>query len=434
MSIEERTLPCGRRSKDSLHVLVADDDLLVVMPAIELIKRCGHSVTHVTNGREAIAAYIAHQPDMILMDVMMPVMGGIEATREIRKLAADRWIPLLMLTSLDSKEDMLAGFEAGADDYLAKPIDVDLLYARMFSLQRIALIQNQLHRIIDNAYEGIITIDEHGIIGTFNPAAESIFGYAGIEVIGKNVSVLMPSPDRERHDRYLEHYLNGGEPKIIGRGRKVTGLRKNGERFPMQLFVTRVPHPDGVQFIGLVRDVTQEEAEREKVEFLAHYDALTELPNRATFHEVLDRVCAQARTEGKASAVLFIDLDGFKAINDMHGHEVGDAVLVTVARRMRHSLAKDDFLGRLGGDEFVAILHEVDTAEMAGIVAARLIEAVGQPMDMKECTCQLGASIGIALTRADFTQPDLLLSLADDAMYEAKRQGKNRFVVASAEN
>lgn len=409
---------------------MADDDPLAIAPAIALFKRCGHEVTHVTNGKEAIAAYIAHQPDMILMDVVMPVMDGIEATRVIKAMARNHWVPLLMLTSLDSKQDLLAGFEAGADDYLAKPIDIDILMARMRSMQRIALIQNQLRRIVDHAHEGIITIDEHGIVNTFNPAAEAIFGYRADEVIGRNVSMLMPSPHREQHDSYIQRYLEQGTPRIIGTGRKVTAVRKNGEQFPMQFFVTYVRHPGGIQFIGMVRDITHEEAEREKIEYLARFDTLTDLPNRSSIVDALEASCASARLEAKPCALLFIDLDGFKAINDRYGHEIGDGVLVTVARRMRHSLAQGDLLGRLGGDEFVAILADVDEVETAGRIAKRLIDAVGLPMEMDGHDCRLGASIGIALAPGHGVQPDTLLMLADDAMYEAKRFGKNRFVVA----
>ena len=422
--------PCDGVSGEPLLILVADDDPVAIAPAIALINKCGHRVVHVRNGKDAVAAYVAERPDMVLMDVMMPEMDGIEATRAIRQMVGERWVPLLMLTSMDSKQNMLDGLEAGADDYLAKPIDIDILYARMSGFQRIAMLQRQMHSIVDNAFEGIITIDGHGIVGTFNPAAETIFGYAAVEVVGKNISMLMPSPDREMHDGYIERYLKEGAPRIIGKGRKVTGLRKNGEQFPMQLFVTIVRQPSGVQFIGMVRDITREEEERQKVEYLAHYDALTGLPNRKTFQDALEAACACARGGVQPCALLFIDLDGFKTINDKYGHDVGDEALVTVSRRMRHSLAHEDMIARLGGDEFVVVLQNVADTETAGAVATRLIDVVGQPMELKGNACQMGASIGIALTPAHALGPDDLLTLADNAMYEAKRFGKNRFVVA----
>lgn len=430
MPDEERMLSRKLPGQAALHILVVDDDAFSIAPVLGFVEKFGHGVTHVKSGRDAIAAFVARQPDMILMDVMMPGMDGIEATREIKRLAGDRWVPLIMMTGLGSKQDILAGFEAGADDYLPKPVDLDILYARMESMQRIALIQNQLHRIIDHAHEGIIAIDGQGIVNTFNPAAEGIFGYAAAEVIGKNIAMLMPSPTREAHDGYLARYLKDGVPHIIGKGRKMTGLRKNGKQFPMQLYVTYVRYTGGIQFIGLVRDITHEEAERERIEYLAHYDVLTDLPNRITFHETLTAACAAAQAGERPCALLFIDLDGFKAINDRYGHDVGDEALVMVARRMRHGLAHDDFLSRLGGDEFVAILHDVDTAETAVKVADRLIDTVCQAMELKGHACQLGASIGIALAPRHSAQPDALLTLADDAMYEAKRHGKNRYVVA----
>lgn len=429
MESKQNELPCQRDGEGGLKILIADDTPLVIAPIIKLLERCGHRVTEVRNGREAVSAYLADPPDMILMDVMMPGMDGIEATRHIKRLSAERWVPLMMMTSLDAKSDLVRGFEAGADDYMIKPIDMDVLYARIRAMHRIAAIQDQLHRIIDNVYEGIITIDERGIVKSFNPAAEQMFGYHAVEVVGSNVSMLMPSPDREAHDGYIARYVAGGAARIIGQGRKVTALHKSGLTFPMQLFVTEVRHQSGRQFIGLVRDITHEEAERERLDHLARYDQLTELPNRASFSQALQTACNRAMSQ--PSAVLFLDLDGFKPINDTYGHEVGDAALFTLARRLRHSVAEADFVARLGGDEFVIILQDVGDSANAGAVAGRIIDVINQPMDLLDHPCRLGVSIGIALIPTHGQVPDAVLSRADDAMYAAKAAGKNRYVLAS---
>ena len=200
------------------------------------------------------------------MDVVMPNMDGIEATRRIKALDCTRWVPVLLMTSLSSKDEILAGFDAGADEYLIKPIDFDVLNARMHSMQRIVTMQDSLQGILDNVYDAILTIDEAGIIQKFNAAAEHIFGYVAAEVIGSNVRKLMPSPYTEEHDDYLARYLLERSPRVIGIGRTVQGRRKSGEVFPMRLAVTEIRLNTGYQFIGLVSDLSEEDATRKRAE------------------------------------------------------------------------------------------------------------------------------------------------------------------------
>jgi diguanylate cyclase (GGDEF)-like protein/PAS domain S-box-containing protein len=301
----------------------------------------------------------------------------------------------------------------------------------MRSLQRITLIQDSLGSILDNVYEAILTIDEAGIVQSFNKAAERIFVYSAAEVIGANVKMLMPSPYTEEHDGYLARYLHERTPRIIGIGRKVQGLRKNGNVFPMRLAVTEVWHNARTQFIGLVSDISDEEAALHHIEFLALHDPLTGLPNRARLIEALGVACRRSREH--PCAVLFIDLDGFKPINDRHGHDAGDEALITIAKRLQHNLADRDMVARLGGDEFVVLVEGPETPTQAIAVAQRLMEAVSQPMTLYGNTCQISASIGVALMPANGTTASDVLSAADNAMYAAKRTGKGCIGVAGME-
>ena len=412
-----------------MHILIADDSRTSALPVIAFLRKGGHRVSHVTNGQAAVAAYQADPPDLVLMDIVMPEMDGIEATRRIKALGGRRWIPVLLLSGLSAQDEVIAGFDAGADDYLIKPINLRILDARVRSMQRIATIQDSLFGIFDNVYEAILTIDEHGSVRNYNKAAERIFGYRAAEVIGRNVNMLMPAPYAEEHDAYLARYLKERTPRVIGIGRKVQGLRKNGEVFPMRLAVTEVNRADGSLFIGLVSDISAEEQARERIEFLAHHDALTGLPNRARFNEVLDELLKSG--SAGLHALLFIDLDGFKPINDTLGHETGDAALKIVANRLRHGLAADDFAARLGGDEFVAIVHDLDDAATARHIAQRLLTSLSRPMQLAGESRSLGASIGIAMIMPQGrSAAGELLSAADNAMYAAKRAGKGRIVVA----
>lgn len=390
-----------------------------------LLEAHGHRVTHVLDGAAAVEQFSAETPDLILMDVVMPIMDGLEATAQIRALPSKKWVPIMILSGLGSNEDFIKGLEVGADDYMAKPIDIQVLIARLRSKQRVVEIQNSLFGILENAHEGIITIDQHGKMQSFNLAAERIFGYAPHEVLGCNVNLLMPEPYKSRHDSYLSNYLTTQQAQIIGVGRKVQGQRKNGEIFPMHLAVTKMDSASGMKFIGLVRDISREEEDRQRIEHLALHDVLTGLPNRANFNRQIN-ACV---TDSKPFALLFIDIDGFKPINDNFGHEVGDQVLVALAQRMTGALAKDDHLSRLGGDEFVVILQNVVTQLDAEHIALRILEKISKPMTCSGFKCDVTASIGGALYPCHGQSHEAVLSAADNAMYEAKLLGKNQVVI-----
>jgi diguanylate cyclase (GGDEF)-like protein/PAS domain S-box-containing protein len=413
-----------------MKILLAEDSRAIAAHITALLEQEGHSVIHVEDGLSAVDAFAVKPPDLVLMDVVMPVMDGIEATRRIKALGGARWIPVMLMTSLSTRDEVVAGLHAGADDYLVKPIVFEILQARIQSMQRIATMQDSLFGILDNVYEGILTIDEQGGIQSYNRAAQSIFGYTAAEVMGRNVNMLMPEPYAAEHDGYLARYRREGTPRVIGIGRKVRGLRKNGEIFPMRLAVTEIRRGGGRLFIGLVSDISAEEAARERIEFLALHDALTKLPNRAQFNARLEALCAQPG-DG-LHAVLFLDLDGFKPINDTLGHEAGDEALRIAAHRLRHDLAEEDFVARLGGDEFVAICHDIANADAALAIGNRLLAAISQPMTLLGTPSRMGASIGIALLPQHGRTATEMLTAADHAMYAAKRGGKNRCVLAQA--
>jgi len=242
-----------------LNILLADDTESVGLFVASYLRDAGHAVTYVPSGEAAVAAFRQGAFDLVLMDVVMPGLGGIEAVRQIKAIPTTAWVPVIMITGADSDEDLLAGFLAGADDYILKPLNPLTLDIRIRAMMRIAGIQRSATAVIDNALDGIVQIDTRGRIQRFNRAAERIFGYGEAEVLGKNVNMLMPSPDREQHDGYLAVYLTTGQEKIIGIGRQVTGLRRNGETFPMHLGVSEANTVDGRFFVGVIRDLTVEE-------------------------------------------------------------------------------------------------------------------------------------------------------------------------------
>ena len=273
-----------------------------------------------------------------------------------------------------------------------------------------------LKTMLDASVDSILVIDEHGIIQAFNRAVLQDFGYEGEELIGRNVAMLMPQPHFSRHDGYLENYVRTGERKIIGIGREVTGRRKNGSLFPLHLSVGEF-HSQGRRFFfGICHDITERRELNDRIMRMATYDALTGCLNR---HQLVARINQAVQTQ-QHFAVLFMDLDEFKSINDNYGHRIGDRLLEMVAARLRGALRKDDLLGRVGGDEFVACLAHVADTGTAMDTAQRMIEQLEEPLQIEDVTVSARASIGISLFPEHGGNADELINQADLAMYHVK--------------
>lgn len=288
------------------------------------------------------------------------------------------------------------------------------------------------HQILEMAAEGVITIDTEGNVLSFNRAAQKIFGYSEAEVIGKNVSMLMPTPHREQHDGYISRYLQTGQQNVIGKTREVEGRRKDGMPFPMELSVTEIKLGDAHFFTGMLRDVSEQKLALKRIEQLAHYDALTHLPNRSLFYDRLGQSIMMAKRNHRSIVLMYIDLDGFKKVNDMMGHHIGDLLLVQVAARLRLCVRESDTLARLGGDEFTILLNNTHERENLEMLAKKVIESIDQPFDLEGHAVQIGASIGIARYPDDAPTSGTLLIVADKAMYAAKAAGRNTYRFGTA--
>ena len=311
-------------------------------------------------------------------------------------------------------------------------LEAKLVWQMVTNLRRIKnefeKSQGQLQAIIQNAMDGIITISESGEIQAFNPAAEKIFGYAQQEVLGRNVKMLMPEPARSEHDEYIGRYIRTGQAHILGvPGREVTAVRKNGELFPMELSASEMVLRGERYFVGIVRDITERKQAEQKIMHLAHHDYLTDLPNRALFLDRLEQSISMAKRSACKEAVLFLDLDGFKRVNDMLGHGAGDRLLQSVALRLKKVIRASDTVARVGGDEFTFVLNNIGSDEHASLVASHILATLAEPFDLQGQVCHVGGSIGIAIYPDDSQDFATLLHQADEAMYLAKQSGKNNY-------
>ena len=316
------------------------------------------------------------------------------------------------------------------DKRVASGLEVQLFWQMVTNLKQtkgdLEKSQNQLQSIISNVMDGIITINVSGEIQGFNPAAEQIFGYSQHEAIGKNLNLLMLEPERCAHDGYINRYLQTGKVHILGvRGREVIAVRKNGEAFPMEMSVSEMVLGGHRYFIGIVRDITERKLAEQKIAHLAHYDYLTDLPNRALFLDVLNHSIALAKRNQHQAAVMFLDLDGFKKINDTLGHDAGDLLLKGVSLRIRETIRESDTVSRVGGDEFLLVLDNVESDEYAARLANKIIAALAEPFSINGQLCHVGGSIGVSIYPDDADNPEILIKQADEAMYLAKKSRKN---------
>ncbi|HYD67464.1 PAS domain S-box protein [Azospirillum sp.] len=206
-------------------------------------------------------------------------------------------------------------------------------------------------------------------------------------------------------------------------------VARDGRRIPVEIAARRFLHAGQPAVVALVRDITERKRAEERIYHLAHYDALTDLPNRRLLMDRLDRALALAARHGRMVAVLMLDLDGFKPVNDRYGHEVGDELLTVIARRLETAVRRADTLARLGGDEFVVVLSEVKTVADAELVAGKVIAAINEPVAMRVGTIHVGASVGIGLYPADGSDAASVMRAADRAMYRAKADGRNQYAL-----
>ena len=279
--------------------------------------------------------------------------------------------------------------------------------------------------VFAHAYDGVIITDAKNIIVDCNPASTRITGYSREELIGKSPKLL--SSGRQDAGFYADLWKSVQEHDFW-QG-EVWNRRKSGEVYAEMLAISVVRSATGQlqHHIGVFTDISQLKTHEAELDRIAHYDALTGVPNRRLLADRLEHAMNRARRSGKSLAVFYLDLDGFKPVNDEHGHEAGDQVLVTVANRIKEILRADDTLARLGGDEFVLILTDIVRIEEIHVILDRVLAAVREPMLINDTPISVSASIGVTLYPDDSSDPDILLRHADQAMYLAKESGKHRY-------
>ncbi|HKM26328.1 MAG TPA: EAL domain-containing protein [Thiopseudomonas sp.] len=277
--------------------------------------------------------------------------------------------------------------------------------------------------IFEAAVDSMIVIDEYGIIHALNPAAERTFGYSSTDIIGQNVSTLMPEKEAKQHDGYLQAYAKTGERKMIGKGREVTGKRKDGSYFPMHLSIGELSVGDQKLYVGICHDISSNKRLLKKITYMATHDSLTGCLNRNYLHSSLQELMSVCTKNNLQLVVLFIDLDGFKQINDNYDHDVGDQLLSSVAQRIQSLLGPEDILARIGGDEFLVASNQTRQEGAPRQLAQRILDILEPHFNIDGIDIRIRASIGVSLYPGHTQSSDQLVNDADIAMYKAKLAG-----------
>jgi diguanylate cyclase (GGDEF)-like protein/PAS domain S-box-containing protein len=432
--------------------LIIDDDPTIRLIASRTLTASGLRVVVANDAEQGLDTFHREQPDVVLMDVMMPGMDGYTAVEHLRASPGGHHVPVLMLTGLDDLESINRAYEAGATDFISKPINWGVLGHRVRYILRAAeafesLVENQVLFAAAQsvAHLGSWRWDFSDETARWSDETFRIFGYEPHEI----------QPEL----RALMQRIHRDDKAAIAAG--IVGLRRHGA--PMDM-TSRLVLPDGslryihvnaevvrndgglpVQAFGVIQDITENKTAEERIQRLASYDRLTQLPNRQHFIERVDQALAQARAACKMLAVLSLDLDQFKRINDTLGHTVGDLLLVAVTQRLRDTvrsrdavtriggLPDDTNLARLGGDEFCVLVTDIGQFQDAAKVARRIIAALQRPLDVDGRELFVTASVGIALYPLDGDGAHMLIKNADAAMYFAKNQGRNNYQFYSKE-
>jgi diguanylate cyclase (GGDEF)-like protein/PAS domain S-box-containing protein len=276
--------------------------------------------------------------------------------------------------------------------------------------------------MLEASLDCIISMDHKGRIIEFNPAAERAFGHTRAEAVGRDFAeLLLPEHLRDFHRRAIARHHRAGDPGLLGRRFETIALRSDGTEFPVELSLSHVPTMGPQMFTAFVRDITDQKRMVKQLAFRATHDGLTNVLNNAAFMERLTLAARQANIGGRQDiALLFVDLNKFKQINDRFGHVVGDRLLIAIARRLRAAVRPSDSVARLGGDEFAVLLEHVTAQHDVDAVVDRVQNALDQPFNVDGREIRASASVGIALASEHGPRPQDMLRAADQSMYQVK--------------
>lgn len=413
-------------------ILIVDDEAGFRLTTSETIRSQGYKVVEAASGEEALALIEQVRPDLILLDAVMPGLNGFEICLQLRQRASTRSTPILMLTGLGDIESVNQAFEAGASDFIVKPVNFAVLNSRIQFQLRVA--DNMRH--LNESQEWLAGAQRLAGLGYWrwdsqkdellvsNQLADMVVSGNAQHCKNLNDFIELVHPQDQEFIRNRITSVSRGEPSISDDYRFVSLQNKT---VVVHQELSLLADSDGV-VLGTVQDISERRESELRIRQLAYTDELTGLSSRAYFYKHLEDVIKSAYRREERFALLFLDLDGFKDVNDSLGHDVGDMLLKKIAQRLEGAIREVDFVARLSGDEFCILIDNISDLYDAADVANRCLEAMNKPIDLGKLELRPRCSIGIANYPEDGRDSKSLLKAADSAMYAAKEAGKHRYV------
>ncbi|OWW22863.1 diguanylate cyclase [Noviherbaspirillum denitrificans] len=450
-TLAQPELPLATR-RDRPKIVLVDDDARMVRSIHDLLSDQDYDLKMLTSAREAVDYLAANRTDLVLLDLRMPELDGHQMMDIISTQGTDTGV--VVISGERDIDAAIGAIKRGVYGYLRKPFHPeDLLTTVSQALHRKTLeaekrdIQYQLEcserlyrYLVDTLPDIIYTIDLEGRFTYINDRAEQLLGYKRAELVGKHYSTLVHEDDLERA-RYVFQERRVGER--ASRNVELRLKSRNAlmeERYFDNTLLTISFNATALYSVsedktrrelfgtyGVARDITELKRAEQRISYQAFYDVLTDLPNRVLFKDRLDLAIIHAKRNSSKIAVMFVDLDGFKPINDTLGHLKGDQLLREVAQRMRLNLRRGDTLARVGGDEFTVLLPDLRFPKDAAAIARKFLWSLKQPFQLDNQLVHISASIGIAIYPDDGETMEDLVRHADIAMYQMKTDGKNNF-------
>ncbi len=407
-------------------VLCVEDELDVREELAQFLNRRVKKLYLGSNGEEGLALFKEHCPDIVITDILMPVMNGLDMTKAIKRLNPD--VPIILTTAFNDPDFILRAIEIGVSKYVLKPIEIRPFLESIKEVAWLLRAQRELRisaTVFNASAEAIVITDEKNLIIATNPAFSLITGYSSEEILEKNPKMLSSGrQDSAFYKKMWEELLL--THKWQG---EIWNRRKNGEIYPEWLTLSLVTDDNDVPIyhVAIFSDMTMRKAAEQRMYHLAHYDPLTNLPNRTLLQDRLCQAIAQASRSEDMLALLFIDLDRFKYVNDSFGHLVGDLLLQEVGCRLKSCVRSSDTVCRLSGDEFVILMSQVTGIEGVAQVAKQVLAHLTTVFVLQEHEIHIGGSIGVAMYPDNGDSVEALMKAADSAMYAVKEAGRNNF-------
>jgi len=440
-------------------ILYTDDDQASVLMAEAALVAAGYDFLAAKSGEEAVQMFAQHQPDLVVMDAIMPGIDGFEAIRRIRALATGLHTPILMATGLDDLKSITTAYDEGATDFLTKPVNFHLLPHRLSYMLRAHTAAHELRR----SQESLSNAQRIARIGSWeiNPKNSTVelsdicrkllclTAEEGLLSLKEAFCNVVEPSGKEIQAKYLQAMEEGAPfnsefTVVCPQERREYKLRVEAEAV--------LSEGEGKNVFGTLQDITEIFNAQQQIHTLAYYDVVTELPNRAFLYEKLSYALALSERTNQKFALLFLDLDHFKQVNDTLGHDVGDVLLKQASARLNEAVREHDTVtrarsgdydskaaleshtvARLGGDEFVVLITNISTERDAAVVARRIGAVIEQPFDLDAATVNITTTIGISVYPDDGSDSETLLKHSDIALYHAKENGRNNFQFYSRE-